>query len=139
MGFVGKLALAGVLSAGLSAVVPSPDGRALAADPRPGAASRAPQPSPATGQGPTAVEILNKSLNPGASSDPDVPLPHPDLANVGPAGPSRGTGGRLYGRQEEGGGVFGLRMPIPVDRGAAAASPRSGGSPGAGGNTLQNR
>lgn len=84
-----------------------------------GAAARAPKPSPATEQGPTAVEKLNKSLNPGASSDPDVPLPHPNLANVGPGAPSR-AGTQVYGRQEEGGGVLGLRMQIPVDRGSAA-------------------
>ena len=76
---------------------------------------KAPAPTPATERGPSNVDLVNKALNPGAS-DPDVPLPHPDL--------SKSTGDRsvssakpqIYGRQEEGGGVFGLRMPIPATR-----------------------
>lgn len=101
--------------------------------------ARAPKPSPAAEQGPSAVEILNRSLNPGAASDPDVPLPHPDLTQVGPAGGARGGGTQVYGRQEEGGGVLGLRMPIPVDRGIAPANTTSGSVRVAPGMTPQGR
>lgn len=135
--FVIKLTLALALAGGLPGLVPSGDAWAQS-EARPAARGRAPQPSPATERGPSAVEMLNKSLNPGGSSDPDVPLPHPDLANVGPAGPSRGNGAQVYGRQEEGGGVLGFRMPIPVDRSNSTSTAKSGGA-ATGGNTLQNR
>jgi hypothetical protein len=135
--FVKKLTLALALAGGLPGLVPASDASAQP-EGRPAARGRAPQPSPATERGPSAVEILNKSLNPGGSSDPDVPLPHPDLANVGPSGPSRGGGAQVYGRQEEGGGVLGFRMPIPVDRGSSTSAAKSGGA-STGANTLQNR
>ena len=123
-----KLTLA-VLAAVLG-VVSLPSGGGAQAPARGRAPAPSPAPSPATSpatsgtQGPTAVEQLNRSLNPGDASDPDVPLPHPDLANVGPTG-ARSTGTRIYGRQEEGGGVLGLKMQIPVERSAlpAPASP----------------
>ena len=91
----------------------------------PAAKGRAPQPSPATEHAPSAVEMLNKSLNPGAS-DPDVPLPHPDLANRSASPAARSTGAQIYGRQEEGGGVLGFKVPIPVDRGGASSNTTSG-------------
>lgn len=147
MSFLKGLTLAAV-AAGLAgalspAAVLAQSGQPSAGPPSAGqpsaARTKAPKPSPATEPGPTAVEMLNKSLNPGGSSDPDVPLPHPDLANVGPSGPARGTGTQLYGRQEEGGGVLGLRMPIPVDRGAGPQPTRSGSTPAAGSNSLQGR
>ena len=122
-------------------------GHAQATDNRPAASrprSAAPSPAPSAvpEQGPSAVERLNRSLNPGSASDPDVPLPHPDLAHLGPAGGSRNGGTQVYGRQEEGGGVLGLRMPIPVDRGAVptpTTSSGSSGAPGAAGVTSQAR
>ena len=137
MSFVKGLTLAPALAASLAGMILPAEGAAQSGQP---AASRAqgPKPSPATERGPSAVEILNKSLNPGDSSDPDVPLPHPDLANVGPSAPAR-NGTQVYGRQEEGGGVLGLRMPIPVDRGGAAAAPRTGGGTVGSGGTLQGR
>ena len=91
------------------------------------AKAKAPAPTPAAERGPSNVELVNKALNPGAS-DPDVPLPHPDLANSTSSRPAQGTGPQIYGRQEEGGGVFGLRMPIPVDRSGSSAATRYGAS-----------
>ena len=86
----------------------------------------APLPAPATGPAPSNVEIINKLLMPGAS-DPDVPLPHPDLADGG--GEPRSAAGsannpRIFGRSEQGGGVFGLRIPIPAERHASGANTR---------------
>ncbi len=75
--------------------------------------SKTPAPSPAIDHGPSNVDLVNKALNPG-TSDPDVPLPHPDLANQAAIRPASPAGPQIYGRQEEGGGVFGLRMPIPA-------------------------
>ena len=137
MSFLKGLTLAAAVAAGLAGPFLPTTAAAQAGQQTTAARARAPKPSPATDHGPTAVEILNKSLNPGGSSDPDVPLPHPDLANVGPAGAARGTGAQLYGRQEEGGGVLGLRMPIPVDRGSQTT--RSSSPSPAAPNPLQNR
>jgi hypothetical protein len=66
----------------------------------------------------TAAEIVGKMLAPGASN-PDVPLPHPDLAEkfadrTDVQGPLKGA--TPYGRGETGGGILGFRVPIPVDR-----------------------
>ena len=82
------------------------------------AKTKAPAPSPATERGPSNVDLVNKALKPGAS-DPDVPLPHPDLANSGGEPTAAGSRTQFFGRQEQGGGVLGLRMPIPADRNAA--------------------
>jgi hypothetical protein len=76
---------------------------------------KAPAPTPATERGPSNVDLVNKALNPGAS-DPDVPLPHPNLANSGGDRSVSAAKPQIYGRQEDGGGVFGLRMPIPAAR-----------------------
>ena len=62
----------------------------------------------------SGADIVSKLLS-NPPSDPDVPLPRGDLA-ARPAtegGLERPT---IYGRQEDGGGVFGLRIPIPADR-----------------------
>ena len=76
---------------------------------------------------PTAAEIVGKMLAPGASN-PDVPLPHPDLSEkfadrTEVEGPLKGL--TPYGRGETGGGVLGFRVPIPVDRGAARGTTTS--------------
>jgi len=84
---------------------------------------KAPAPTPATDRGPSNVDRVNKALNPGPS-DPDVPLPHPDLANPTSSAPAAMTGPQIYGRQEEGGGVFGLKVPIPADRNGSGAPTR---------------
>ena len=62
----------------------------------------------------TGAEIVGKMLAP-RPSDPDVPLPRGDLA-ARPADDGSRDGPTVYGRQEEGGGVFGLKIPIPADR-----------------------
>ena len=77
--------------------------------------AKAPAPTPAAERGPSNVDLLNKALNPGAS-DPDVPLPHPDLAKSGADRSVSSAKPQIYGRQEDGGGVLGLRMPIPAVR-----------------------
>lgn len=74
---------------------------------------------------PTAAEIAGKSLAP-RTSDPDVPLPHPDLA-VKSEPPAALTGPMLYGRQEPGGGILGFRMPIPAERSGTGANTIYGG------------
>lgn len=75
----------------------------------------------------TAAEIVGKMLAPGASN-PDVPLPHPDLAEkfadrAEPQGPLKGP--TPFGRGETGGGVLGFRVPIPVERGPTAGDTTS--------------
>lgn len=85
------------------------------------AKTKAPAPTPATERGPSNVELVNKALNPGAS-DPDVPLPHPDLANSNVKQPASPAGPQIFARQEQGGGVLGLRMPIPADRSGAGGT-----------------
>ena len=77
--------------------------------------AKTPAPTPATERGPSNVDLVNKALNPGASN-PDVPLPHPDLANSSGDRSVSSAKPQIYGRQEEGGGVFGLKMPIPATR-----------------------
>ena len=84
----------------------------------------------------TAAEIVGKLLAPGASN-PDVPLPHPDLSEQFSArsesgGPLKGP--TPYGCPETGGGVMGFRMPIPVER--SGNGPTTTSSPGAIGPTL---
>jgi hypothetical protein len=79
----------------------------------------------------TAAEIVGKLLAPGASN-PDVPLPHPDLSekysgNSEVEGPLKGP--TPFGRSETGGGVLGFRMPIPVERsGGGSTTTSSSGS-----------
>jgi hypothetical protein len=84
--------------------------------------TKAPQASPVAPPA-TGAEIVGKMLaNP--PSDPDVPLPRRDLATRPPSdGPlDRPT---IFGRQEEGGGVFGVKIPIPADRDASDRHTRS--------------
>ena len=95
------------------------------------AKTKAAPPTPVVEHVPTSVEIINKSINPGAS-DPNVPLPHADLPPENQ--PSGGNAPRLFGRGEEGsggvlglgGGVFGLKVPIPVERNGAGTTTRYG-------------
>ena len=89
------------------------------------AKGKAPLATPATPRVPTDVEILNKSLNPGAS-DPNIPLPQPGLADVA-GDQSAGNGPRIFGRGEQGGGVLGLKVPIPAERGTSGTTTRYGG------------
>ena len=73
-----------------------------------------PAPSPAIARGPSGVDVVNKALNPGPSK-PDVPLPRTDLRDLRrqSAVDTRRTSD--LGRQEQGGGVPGLRVRIPAD------------------------
>src|ERR1043165_6181264 len=81
----------------------------------------APQASPVAPPA-SGAEAVGKLLTPPA--DPDVPLPRRDLAARPPTdGPlDRPT---VFGRQEEGGGVFGVKIPIPADRDASDRHTRS--------------
>ena len=90
------------------------------------AKTKAPLPSPAVQRAPTNVEIVNRAINPGAS-DPNVPLPRPDLSDVaGTESPATSSGPQIFGRSEDGGGVLGLKVPIPADRNASGATARYG-------------
>lgn len=84
----------------------------------------APSPIGAAAPAPTAAEIVGKLLAPRAS-DPDVPLPHPDLSEKSESGGPL-TGPALYGRSEPGGGVVGFRVPIPVDKSGSTGNTRYG-------------
>lgn len=108
-GLIKAIAIAVVIVTGVSA------NPGLAQTTKPQAKTKAPAPSPAAEAGPSNVDIVNKALNPGAS-DPDVPLPHPDLARLNGNGTGASGKPKIYGRQEDGGGVLGLRLPIPADR-----------------------
>ena len=94
----------------------------------PKGAKAAPQASPVAPKA-TGAEIVGKMLaNP--PSDPDVPLPRRDLATK-PTGDGPLERPTIYGRQEEGGGVFGFKIPIPADRDASDRHTRSSsGTPG---------
>jgi hypothetical protein len=89
------------------------------------AKTKAPLPTPMVERSPTNVEIVNKALNPGAS-DPNVPLPQAGLSDGAGSEPPASNAPRIFGRGEDGGGVLGLRVPIPADRNAAGATARYG-------------
>jgi hypothetical protein len=74
----------------------------------------------------TGAEIVGKLLS-NPPSDPDVPLPQSNLATRPPA-ESALDHPTIFGRQEDGGGVFGLKIPIPADRGASDRHTRSSAS-----------
>ena len=89
------------------------------------AKTKAPPPAVAPATPPqTGAEIVGKLLAPRAS-DPDVPLPHPNLAEPAAANAASNRP-HIFGRGEEGGGVLGLRVPFPADRGGSTANTRSG-------------
>lgn len=78
---------------------------------------------------PTGAEIVGKSLSQGPS-DPNVPLPHPNLTEMSAESAAAGRT-RLFGRAEPGdgvldfkGGLFGLTVPIPADRNAPGGNTR---------------
>jgi hypothetical protein len=88
--------------------------------------AKTPAPSPQVTPADTAA-VVNKMLAP-RQSDPNVPLPQENLAEA-PVENAPLTGPRVYGRDESGNGVMGailgLRIPIPADRSASAASSTS--------------
>ncbi len=71
------------------------------------------------------ADAVNKLLNP--PSDPDVPLPQRDLTTARDAGGGAPDLPQIYGRREDGGGVFGLKVPIPADRNSVDHHTRSSG------------
>ena len=92
---------------------------------RPKGSKTGPQASPVAPNA-NGAEIVGKLLS-NPPSDPDVPLPQSNLATRPPAdGPLDHP--TIFGRQEDGGGVFGLKIPIPADRGASDRHTRSSGS-----------
>ena len=88
---------------------------ASAADTKRPAASKA-----AVAPEPSGAELVGKLLrDENGPSDPDVPLPQRDLsASQGPNSTPL-PGPQVFGRREDGGGVFGMKFPIPVTRGAS--------------------
>lgn len=91
------------------------------------AQTKTPAPNLGSAEVLTPAEIAGRSLNPGAS-DPDVPLPHPGLSEefsnrTDVARPLSGP--TPYGRGESGGGILGLRLPIPAHRGLPGQTTRS--------------
>ncbi len=86
-----------------------------AADPKRSAASDAAAKAPE----PSGAELVGKLLSEqNGPSDPDVPLPQRGLgASQAPASTPL-AGPQIFGRHEDGGGVFGLKFPIPATRGA---------------------
>ncbi len=75
----------------------------------------------------TAAEIVGRMLAPGPSN-PDVPLPHPDLSEKfsdRTEGREPLKGPTPYGRGETGGGILGFRVPIPVERSNAGGTTTS--------------
>ena len=92
--------------------------------------AKAPPSLPKTTPADTAATV-NKLLAP-RQSDPNVPLPQENLAEI-PSQDEALRGPRLYGHDESGNGVvgavLGLRIPIPADRGASATPSTSGAKP----------
>lgn len=77
----------------------------------PAAAVKAPEP--------TGSELVGRLLSEqNAPSDPDVPLPQYGLSRKSQPASAPLSGPQIYGRREEGGGVFGLKIPIGVHGGA---------------------
>jgi hypothetical protein len=86
------------------------------------AKTKAAQPAAAIAPAPSSADIVNKLLSPGPS-DPNVPLPRADLAGqTAESGSSKKP--QIFGRGEDGGGVFGLRVPIPAGRNASGSNTR---------------
>lgn len=90
---------------------------ALAGEPHAGAPAASP-----IKPGEPGSAAVGKLLSPG-QGDPDVPLPSPQVSGNAGAGKSDDRP-RPYARQETGGGVLGLRFPIPVTPGASGSDTR---------------
>lgn len=79
-----------------------------------------------TGKVSSGAELVGKLLaEQTGPSDPDVPLPQRGLTLREPVRPLSSPS--IYGRREEGGGVLGLRIPIPAERGAFQSNTRYSG------------
>ncbi|MFI5031190.1 MAG: hypothetical protein ACHQPH_10870 [Reyranellales bacterium] len=87
---------------------------ASAADGKRPAAAAAVKPAPE----PTGAELVGKMLSEqDGPSNPDVPLPQYGLSQNAQPNSTPLSGPRIYGRREDGGGVFGLKFPIGVHNG----------------------
>ncbi len=88
---------------------------ASAADGKRPAAPAAVKPAPE----PTGSEVVGKLLSEQEGpSNPDVPLPQYGLSQSSQPNSAPLSGPQIYGRREEGGGVFGLKFPIGVHGGS---------------------
>lgn len=68
---------------------------------------------------PTGSELVGKLLSEqDGPSNPDVPLPQYGLSQRSQPNSAPLSGPQVYGRREEGGGVFGLKFPIGVHGGS---------------------
>ena len=80
---------------------------------------RAPAPAVKAAPEPTGAELVGKLLSEqNGPSNPDVPLPQYGLSQSSQSTSTPLSGPQVYGRREEGGGVFGLKIPIGVRNGA---------------------
>jgi hypothetical protein len=113
MSFVAVRGLAALLAA---VALPVLSQSASAADLKRSAAPAMVTPAPV----PTGSELVGKLLSEqNGPSDPDVPMPQRGLTRTQDLGASAPLAGpQIYGRQEDGGAVFGLKFPIPATRGA---------------------
>ena len=110
MSFVVFRALPAAVAAVVLAVLCQP---ASAADGKRPATPLAAKPAPE----PTGAELVGKLLKEqNGPSDPDVPLPQRGLGLSQRPASAPLAGPQIFGRQEDGGGVFGLKFPIPVSR-----------------------
>jgi len=74
---------------------------------------------PAPAPEPTGAELVGKLLSEqNGPSNPDVPLPQYGLGQNSQPNSTPLSGPQIYGRREDGGGVFGLKFPIGVHNGA---------------------
>jgi hypothetical protein len=68
---------------------------------------------------PTGAELVGKLLSEqNGPSDPDVPLPQHNLSQNDQPASTPLSGPQIYGRHEDGGGVFGVKIPIGVHTGS---------------------
>ena len=67
---------------------------------------------------PTGAELVGRLLSEqDGPSNPDVPLPQYGLSQKSDPASKPLSGPQIYGRREDGGGVFGLKFPIGVHNG----------------------
>lgn len=109
------LILGRILLVGIACVVA---GSVSAADLKRSGARAAQPGTQVIAESPSGAEVVSKLLSEQTqASDPDVPLPQPNLSahpSGEPAAPLSGP--QLFGRQEDRGAVVGLKFPIPAVR-----------------------
>jgi len=68
---------------------------------------------------PSGAELVGRLLSEqNGPSDPDVPLPQHGLSRTQAPASTPLSRPQIFGRREDGGGVFGLKIPIPATRGS---------------------